>query len=258
MRATRLTIVLMLAFVAVSNAELYVVAHFPYGGGWGTRLLLTNGSPNPVTVELDYFTPRGQPASVPLAGPELVGTKQLLIGPNQVATIATDPAKRNASDLLVTWAVAKSNGPLNIFTLFDYAPTSVPSTVPNSQIVSAVGAAAAPAGQSFRFPVFVNGATRFNAGMALANPNNVAAAISLTLLDKDGHTRASRVLSLSPNEQTSFLLTDNIAFEGSLGASDLFTGSVAVCATAPIGLVALGVEGSVLFTVSVSTDYRCN
>src|SRR5678815_883513 len=55
MRATRLTIVLMLAFVAVSNAELYVVAHFPYGGGWGTRLLLTNGSPNPVTVELDYF-----------------------------------------------------------------------------------------------------------------------------------------------------------------------------------------------------------
>ena len=258
MRATRLTIVLMLAFVAISNAELYVVAHFPYGGGWGTRLLLTNGSADPVAVELDYFTQRGQPTSVPLAGPELTGTKQLLIGPNQVGTVATDPAKQNASDLQVTWAVARSNGPLNIFTLFDYAPTSVPSTIPSSQVVSAVGAAATPAGQSFRFPVFVNGATRFNAGMALANPNSVSAAISVALLDKDGLTRATRVIPLPANGQISFVLTDNIAFGGSLGSSELFTGTVGVCASVPIGLVALGVEGSVLFTVSVSTDYRCN
>jgi len=258
MRAVKLTIVLSLVFVAVSNAELYIVAHFPYGGGWSSRLLLTNGSANPVAVELDYFTQDGHQASVPFDGSETAGTQQLQIGPNQVAVVATDPAKRNASGLQVTWAIAQSNGPLNIFTLVDYSPTSVPSTVPSTQIVSAVGAASTPASQAFRFPVVVNGATRFNGGMALANPNSVSAAISLNLLNSDGFIAATRAILLPPNGQTSFVLTDDIAFKTSLDDSQLFTGSVGVCASVPIGLAAVGVEGSVLFTVSVSSDYRCN
>lgn len=258
MRIATFCVVLALVFATLSNAELYIVAHFPYGGGWSTRLLLSNGSANPVAVELDYFTQAGQLALVPLEGSEIANIRQVEIGPNQVATVASDPTKRNAAGLQVTWAIVRTDGPLNIFTLFDYAPTSVPSTIPSTQIVSAVGTAATPAGTSFRFPVSVNGATQFNAGMALANPNTVAAAISLNLLDKDGVIQATRAMLLSPNGQTSFVLTDDIAFKRTLDPSQQFTGSVGVCANVPIGLVAIGSEGSVLFTVSVSTDYRCN
>ena len=138
MRIAKLLVIVLLAFSTILNAELYIVAHFPYGDGWSTHLLLTNGSANPVAVELGYFTQGGQPAFVPFAGPEVASIRQLQIGPNQVATVDSDPSKRNAAGQ-VTWAIARSNGPLNIFTLFDYAPTSVPSTIPSTQIVAAVG-----------------------------------------------------------------------------------------------------------------------
>ena len=63
---------------------------------------------------------------------------------------------------------------------------------------------------------------------------------------------------LSPNGQASFVLTDDVAFKRSLDQSQLFTGSVGVCASVPIGLLAVGSESNVFFTVSVSNDYRCN
>ena len=34
-----LVLACLLGFAAVSSAEQYVIAHFPYGGGWATKTL---------------------------------------------------------------------------------------------------------------------------------------------------------------------------------------------------------------------------
>jgi hypothetical protein len=246
-------IVCLLIFAALSNAELYVIAHFPYGGGWGTRVLLLNGSGQTATVELNYFSQDGQPTDVPGVGSSN-GVLQLQINPNAVSIVEADPTQRNAGPPQVAWATATSTGPLDIFTLFDYAPTSVPSTVASTKIVSAAGAQSTLAAQSFRFPISLNGSTSFNASVAIANPNNLMATVTLNLLDSYGNPMATQMINLQPNGQTTLLVNQPFALDSSIP----FSGSLGICASMPVGLVALGIEGHVLFTVPVSNDYPCN
>jgi hypothetical protein len=257
-RLFRLFLACLLGFAAVSSAEEYVIAHFPYGGGWAAKTLLANGTANDVTVELAYLSQDGRPISVPLENLGNTRIEQIRIGPNEVKSVSVDPKYRNTGALQVAWATAKADGPLSVFTLFDYAPTSVPSTIPSTNIVTAVGAPSSPAGQSFRFPASINGATRYNAGLAVANPNNVTAHIRLDLLDAEGTVKATHHIALTSQGQTTMVLTDVESFKAAVDPSALFTGSVGACADRPVGFLALGIEGNVFFTVAVSSDYRCN
>jgi hypothetical protein len=248
-------VICLLVFATLSNAELYVIAHFPYGGGWGTRVLLLNGSGQTATVELNYFSQDGNPVSVPGVG-STNGALQLQINPSAVSIVEADPTQRNTTPLQVAWATVTSNEPLNIFTLFDLAPTTVPFTSASTTVLSAVGAQSSPPAQSFHFPISVNGSRDYNAGLAVANPNSFMATVSLNLLDSFGNLTATQIISLPPNGQTTLLL--NQPFAASLASPSLFTGSVGICASVPVGLVALGVEGDILFTVPVSNDYPCS
>ena len=263
MRIAGFLVIALLAFAVFSSAETYVVAHFPYGGGWGTRLLISNSSANPVNVELDYFNTTGQPASVPLdSGTGQVQT--LTIPANGTVTVTSDPAQRyGTTPVAVTWATAKTPAgqPVNVLEFFDFAPSSTSANL----IGSAVGAASTAPGQSFRFPIVMNGTTRFTASMAIANPNTGTAHITLNLLGSDGTVKATSTVPLEPSSQTSVNLPGIAAFAPFFTGSTLFTGSVGVCSDVPIGFVALGAEQSsavpssnVLYSVSVTTDYRCN
>src|SRR5437867_3567935 len=78
-RALLLIFSLLVVFATLSNAELYVIAHFPYGGGWASRILLTNSGNQDVTAELTYFSQNGHPTTVPLDGLAAVGNQQLRI-----------------------------------------------------------------------------------------------------------------------------------------------------------------------------------
>src|SRR4051794_36877786 len=125
MRIAGFLVIGLLSFAVFSSAETYVVAHFPFGGGWGTRLLISNSSPtNSVSVEIDYFTQAGQAASVPLES----GTGQVQIvtvPPTGTVTISSDPAQRYVatSPVVTTWATATTPAgqPVNILELFDFA-----------------------------------------------------------------------------------------------------------------------------------------
>jgi hypothetical protein len=263
MRIAGFLVIALLAFAVFLSAETYVVAHFPYGGGWGTRLLISNTNPtNSVSVELDYFNQTGQTASVPLdSGTGQVQT--LTVPPNGTVTVSSDPAQRYGTNpVVVTWATATTPAgqPVNILELFDFAPSSTSANL----IGSAVGATSALQGQVFRFPIVMNGTTRFTASMAIANPSASAATITLNLLGSDGSQKATSTVTLQPKSQTSVNLPGIPAFAPFFSGAGLFTGSLGVCSNVPIGFVALGAEQSsavpnsnVLYSVSVTTD-RCN
>jgi Family of unknown function (DUF5719) len=265
MRIAGFLVIALLAFAVFSSAETYVVAHFPYGGGWGTRLLISNSSPtNSVSVEIDYFNQTGQTASVPLdSGTGQVQT--LTVPPNGTVTVSSDPAQRyvGSNPVVVNWATATTPAgqPVNILELFDFAPSSTSANL----IGSAVGAASTAPGQAFRFPIVMNGTTRFTASMAIANPSAGTATITLSLLGSDGAVKATSPLTLQAKSQTAVSLPGIPAFAPFFSGAGLFTGSLGVCSNVPIGFVALGAEQSsavpnsnVLYSASVTTDFRCN
>jgi hypothetical protein len=226
----------------------YVIAHFPFGGGWNTRMMLANTGTSDATVDISFFQPGGAPALVPLQGQTgLQGSQHIKIAKNTVEIVGGDPAQRNTGSTEVAWATAKSNAPLNVFSLFDFGTST-------TSISGAVGAQSTDPAKTFRFPVSVNGPLKYNAGLAMANPNGSATNVTVKLLDANGKVKSSIVKNLPANGQTIFLLNDKSAFFDDLDPSALFNGSVAVCADHTVGLVAIGVEGGAFFTTSVTND----
>jgi hypothetical protein len=147
-----------LAASSTSLAFQYVVAHFPYGGGWSTQVMLANSGSQTATGNVTFFNEAGASSSVPLAGKGLVSSTQFSVAPNDVTTVGAESSARNSSGLEVAWGIVASSQPLNVFSLFDYGP-SFPA------ISGAVGAQSMTAQKVFQFPVLVNGDQGYNAGM---------------------------------------------------------------------------------------------
>jgi hypothetical protein len=236
-----------------------LIGHFPYGAGWISRTLIAAGSGG-ATVDVNFFSPSGAPATVPLQGQGNQSTEHLVLGPNAVGVVAADPAQRNAdiNNVTVSWAVARSSAPVNVFTLFDYGPSSAPTSVPVTKIQGSVGAQAVVAGPSFRFPASFYGPLGYNAGLAVANPNDSATTYTVMLLGADGAVKGSvQRPALPPNGQTIFVITDVLPGVITPDAVNPFNGSVVICASKPVSIVAIGVEGGALFTNAASRDYPC-
>lgn len=231
-----------------SAAFNYVVAHFPYGGGWSTLVMFANNSGKTATANVTFFTQAGASAGVPLAGKGTQSTQQITIKSNDVQVMGADTSKRNSGNLQVAWATVASNQPLNVFSLFDYGPNP-------PAISGAVGAQSTAASKSFSFPVSINGPLGYNAGMAIANPNSSNTDVTVTVFDQNGNKKGSFKDTLQASNQTIFTLTQKLPNSFS---SSLFTGSVSVCASQPIGLVTVGFEGGqAFFTTSVSNPSPC-
>jgi len=230
-----------------SSATLsYTIAHFPYGGGYSTRVLLSNSGSSTANVNVKFFNQAGASTLVPLEGQGMQGSQAMTIAKNETMAIGADTSQRNGLPQTDTaWATVSSTAPLNVFSLFDYGPKP-------PAITGSVGAQSTAPSKTFRFPVSVGGSVAYNAGMALANPNGSQTTVTVKVLNGDGTLKGSFPETLPANGQTIFLLNQKMTFD----TSTLFTGSVAVCASQPVGLVAIGVEGGPtgLFTISVTTD----
>jgi len=248
----------MTVFAALSSAETYVIAHFPFGGGWSSRLVFANSGTADVTADVTFFTQAGATGAVPLEGQQGTQSSQhLVIGKNQVVTLNADPTQRNAGALQVMWGKVVTSGPLTVLTLFDSStPTTVPTTEPATLVTGAVGAQSIAAATSFRFPVAISGPLHYNAGVAIANPNSTATNFTIFLMNADGTTNHSITMSLQANGQTSFVLTDSTIFGNNVdpNSPSLFNGSIAICATQPVGVVPIGIEGGALYTIPTTND----
>jgi hypothetical protein len=228
---------------ASSTSFTYIIAHWPYGAGFSTQAMLANSGTATATVKVEFFNQAGASFPVPLEGGSK-SSETLTIAPNDVMSLATDSSERANSTLEVAWGIATSNAPLNVFSLFDDGPSG-------TSITGAVGAQSTPAAKTFRFPVSVGGPTGFTAGVAIANPSSSTADVTVMVLNADGSTKGSFTKTLPADNQTIFTLNG----QGISFGSSLFTGSVAICSTEPIGLVTVGFEGAgTFFSTSVTND----
>jgi len=223
----------------------YTVAHFPFGGGWNTQIMVGNGSGKTASVKVTFMNQAGASAAVPLAGKGLQSSQSFGAAANRTLVISGDTSKRNSASLEEMWAIVTSNQPVDVFSLSDLA--SKPPA-----FNSAVGAVSLAPSKTFRFPVAVNGPNSFNAQMAIANPNNSTTTVTVKVLNSSGSVSNTFDETLAANNQTLFNLTDKVKF-----SSSLFNGAVAVCATQPVGLVVNGVEGvgqQAMFNTAATTD----
>lgn len=252
-----------LAPTAPPSQQNYVIAHLPFGAGWLSRVMIGAGSGG-ASVNVSFYSQAGGTATVPLKNQGGQSSQQFQLAANAVQVIAIDPTQRNAGPLQVDWALASSSGPLNVFTLFDYAPSNAPTTTPATQVETSVGAQSNAPAMSFRFPISVFGPLNYNAGLAIANPNSSTTTYTVMLLNADGSPRGSAPSSTLPaNGQAIFLLTN--VFSPSVlaqNSTNEFDGSVVLCASQPVGVVALGVEGGVqgtvlFYSLSTTNDYPC-
>jgi hypothetical protein len=251
---------------AAAAAHTYIVAHFPWDGGWSTRILFANNSGSAATVNVSFFDPlNGQPKPVPLGvqGAQLSGifdtefsgsvalastptsSVSMSIGPNNVSAVGADPTQRNAtSTTKVAWATVSSDVPLNVFSVFDLGTST--------KISTAVGAQSTATAKSFRFPISMKGPLNYNAGLAVANPNGQTAVLTIKLLNPNGTVKDSIQNMLPAKGQT--LLVVSQAFASDFSGTTLFNGSLAVCSDQPVGLLALGVESGIFFSTSSTND----
>jgi len=237
-----------LASSTASAAFQYVVAHFPFGGGFNTQVMMANSGTKAATVQVSFLNQSGASSAVPLSGKGLQSSESFTIQPNDVQGFSGDPSKRNSQELDVAWAMVGSSAPLNVFSLFDYGP--------NAPVISgAVGAQSTVAAKTFRLPILERNAgpgnpADYEVGLAIANPNNSTTTVTVKVLNPDGSVKGSFQEVLPAKNQTIFTLSSKMNFD-----SSLFTGSMAVCATEPIGLVTIGFEGGqAFFTTSVTND----
>jgi len=102
-------------------------------------------------------------------------------------------------------------------------------------------------------PIILKASTLFE--ISVRNRSAGAAAFTVHLINADGTTRDTAQKTLPAKEQTSFVVTDPTVFpNANFDAATLFTGSIAVCSTQPLGLVTIGIEGGALYTISVTND----
>jgi hypothetical protein len=210
--------------------------------------MFANSGSKAATVQVAFLNQAGASTGVPLAGKGLQSSQKLTIQPNDVQGLSGDPSKRNSQGLDVAWAMVGSSVPLNVFSLFDYGPNP-------PAISGAVGAQSTVAAKSFRLPILERNAgpgnpADYEVGLAIANPNSSTTTVTVKVLNPDGSLKGSFQEVLPAKNQTVFTLSSKMNFD-----SSLFTGSMAVCATEPIGLVTIGFEGGqAFFSTSVTND----
>ena len=276
-------------FVAVSHAELYVIPYLPYGGGWSSRIVVTNAGAEAAQVELKFFSKDGRRASVPVGAGEATESHRFTVDPSALRSLDVDTGSRDGEPG-VAWATVESSGPVQIFSSFDsYAstaagggppdqppgrppcipptapgkpsciPPSVPGTTPkvSAHITTVAGSVALPKAPSFQVLFSVYSSKSLNSRLALANPNETTATVEVTLIGSEGHGSVTRVLQIAPNGSISGLVTDPELFGREIDPSARFDGSVAICSDVPIGMLALGQEENLAFTLPVTTGGRC-
>ncbi len=190
------------------SLETVYFAHFASGGGPGrnqnTLLLLSNLSDGPAEVTVTFTGNEGEPADLRVVGFEGSGaTFELVIGPRASAkleTFGTGPLQSGWIEVASTQALRGSS----VFRLMQPMGTSI--------IAHEAGVEdSPPTGRAATFVERVVGgllAVDGNTGLAIANPGDETANVTLTLLDRDQQTVGELALVLEGRNQVARFLDD--------------------------------------------------
>jgi hypothetical protein len=98
--------------------------------------------------------------------------------------------------------------------------------------------------------------TGLNTGIALVNPNNVPATVTLTFRNQLGVITATRTFGLSARQQQSSFVTE--IFSGELVTAAPMVGSVLISSSVPIGVLGLSFNGFSFTSLPVATQLSVN
>ncbi|MBI4465959.1 MAG: hypothetical protein HY656_00835, partial [Acidobacteria bacterium] len=201
----------------VSNFQTFI-PHSAQGGGFLTRLFVTNPSNQPNRLSITRRDPSGT----------ILETTETTLGPGGTVQLAGTEAERVGA-LGVEWLALGSEYPLAASILFDFDSASLDLA---EDFRTAVGALPGPPVSSFTVPVRV-ATLDVTVSLALANLTDADNQVTLTLRDTTGATRATDSLTLGPFAQAAFSLQDRDAFRNAVLGVPEFVGSLDVAATDP-------------------------
>jgi hypothetical protein len=226
-----------------SPSQTTVIPHVVVGGGWATRLAVTNlcQVENPLTI--DVFDEAGNPV-------------QSFISPSATATplgtmLFSSGDSERSGPLAVRWARITSQVGVGVHELLDFVSTT------GQPPQDAVGSSPGSVLTQFILPVdfappSADQTSSLTVGLALANPNSSADNVVLQLMDTQGAVVAQDTsISLPANGQAAVAVAGLPGFVAFLGAHPQFSGTLQVTASQPTTALAAGFDFGPSFTIPV-------
>ena len=206
----------------------YALPHVPQGGGFITKITLTNLSNSVSDSSIVIFL--DQNGSV-------VNTVPYSIPPLGTVRLTTPPAARFGPALTPQWAVVSSQTQLAVNLFFELTDTA-------GHVLNSVGFNNTVPATDVAVPVelerpVANGPFTRTDGIAIANMSDTANQVQLQLFDSAGRAATGIYsLELAPYGQTAFDLALVPMFAGAVSSGNL-VGTVNIAATRPVAAVAL-------------------
>jgi hypothetical protein len=230
-----------------SGAFQTIIPHSAFGGGFLSRLFISNLTNNTNTLTINRI---GQ-------GGTVVDTTGVTLQPAGTLLIA-DSEDRRTQDLTIEWFAIGSERPIAASVLFDFDSEMFGL---EENFRTTVGALAADPLTAFTAPVRVSTEDPVanedtTIGVALANLSGASNTIDMKLLDQQGAIAAQDSVTLGPYAQTAFRLRDRAALRDVLLGGPEFIGALAVTTADPsqsIAALVVGTNLRQLFSLPVSS-----
>jgi len=205
----------------------YILPHVIAGNGYASRVTIVNTSAEQNSVVLNFVSQSGATLS----------SATYDMAPGATVRVSTTDTDRYGS-AVTKWATVGSTSPVLANVWYDYIPTQGATAIQNS-----VGFNDAAPVTDFSLPVeFQPGVSGVSfgktVGLAIANPNPVAATATVKLVDSTGAVVGTQTWSLPAYGQTAIDLSQAGGFTSVLPGGN-FVGSVTVSATSPVSSIAV-------------------
>jgi hypothetical protein len=221
------------AGITLPNASYlpHIVIGQQAGTGYVTKVTITNLSTSSNNVILNLLTTTGTVAQSLSYNIAAAGTVRF----------ETPESQRFQTPAVVEWGIVYSQNPVGANLFFE-----VESDPFSAKVVNAIGFNAAATLTDLTIPIEMQPAApgasvSRTVGLALANPNNAAATVTLKLIDSNGNVLATDIENIPALNQIAKDLASLPTFAAALPASG-FIGSVSVSSTVPLAPIALGAD----------------
>lgn len=221
-----------------SPTKVQWIPHIPVGGGWTTRIIVTNLCAVPNPIRFETFDQAGNAVPSFLA-------PQATLQPGASAVFFPS-AEQRVGALTVQWARLSSDLAAAVHVLHELAPSSPEATG------GLLGTTPSAASTRLTLPMeFGSGRT---VGLALANTTDVENTVVLQLVDAQGMVQAEDAsIHLPARGQTAVVVSALPALSQFLTAQPEFNGTLVVLASQPVAALGVGSSGP-LYPISVLTN----
>ena len=187
--------------VTATPSVTMVLPQFVFGGGWHSALYFTNTSGNRVSFPVNFFSETGGPLVVPSVGGSSV---TIDLAPRATSIIEAP----NVGSLTQAYASVVLPNAVRGYGVFRLSVSGVPdqeAIVPLSE-------------SSGTTSTLIWDETSFVTGIAIVNPSNTQANISVVVYDTSGTTISSFSISLGPGNKVATALKELPGLSGLTGS----------------------------------------